>query len=201
VTTTARAALGTGALFVGGLLGGLLGSALFVGRGERAASEGLERVLVERDPELVEALRALTRELQVREAAPASEPVGDGRAPVRDDALPPSAEPGDLATAMERLARALEQRPPGGGGGIGLTPLTLPPPGHRADRLRALLSMDDEEASRQFRLWTYQQVLDHFGRPDSIREGGMWLYELVDAGDRSEFAFRFTDGFLAGIYY
>jgi len=202
VTSSSRVALGTGALFVGGLLGGLLGSALFGGRGAATAGGTPERVAVERDGELVEALRALTRELQVREVPGerASEP--SLREAVRDDgAAPVPADYGDLVAAMERLAVALARTPPPGGGGIGLTPLTLPAPGHRASSLRTLLTMDDEEASKLYRLWSYQQVLDHFGRPDAVREGGLWLYELRDSDSRKEFSFRFTDGFLAGIYY
>lgn len=202
MSLTLRTALGTGALFLGGLLGGLLGSALFTSRGAAPVPDGggSERVVVAHDAELRAAIEALTQELRVREVPIASN--GSERAIVGGDGAPAPADFGELAAAMDRLADAIARSPAAsGGGGIGLTPLALPPPGNRPDRLRALLAMDDEEASRQFRLWTYQQVLDHFGRPDSVREGGIWTYVLTDPGDRNEFNFRFMDGFLSGIYY
>lgn len=202
MTSTARFALGTGALFVGGLLGGLLGSVLFAERGERVASEPAGRVVVERDAELVEALQALTRELQVREAPRERPSEPSLREAVQDDgAAPVPADYGDLVAAMDRLANALVRSPAAGGGGIGLSPLALPPPGSREDRLRMLLPLDDTEASKQFRLWTYQQVLDHFGRPFAIHEGGRWIYVLDVPGGTREFTFQFMDGFLSAIYY
>jgi hypothetical protein len=202
VTTAPRAALGVGALFVGGLLGGLLGSALFArGGAPGGGAPAGERVVVESDPQLRAAIEALTRELRLR-AADAPVTVGGAREAVREANGAPAGDFGALAAALDRLTQDLEQARGGvAGGGIGVTPLVLPPPGHRAANLRALLAMDDEEASRQFRLWTYQQVLDRFGRPDYIHEGGRWTYVLPEGNGNSEFTFRFTDGFLSGIYY
>ena len=198
MSTTTRTTLGVGALFLGGLLGGLLGGALFGGGSERTWGAPPERVVFERDEELVEALRALTRELQVRGAddAPQSAP----REALRDDGSTVSADLADVVTALERLTTALERSPAAGGGGIGVTPLALPATGARPDRLSQFVGRDWKDFSREYRLWTYQQVLDHFGKPDEIQGGGTWLYELQQGGDTRVYTFKFVDGYLAAIY-
>jgi hypothetical protein len=196
-----RMALGAGALFLGGVSGGVLGSALFRTPEERSTVAPMESIAAPRDDGLRAAIEALAAELR---RANLAAPVDDGlRVPADGGggAPTPTAEFAALTAALERLTQALGQaRGTVAGGGIGVTPLVLPPPGHHAANLSALLAMDPEEASRQFRLWTYQQVVDHFGRPDQVYEGG-WAYELPEPGDRREFTFRFIDGFLSRIDY
>ena len=199
MTTTARLALGTAALFVGGLLGGLLGSALFASRSTPTGGVGVaERVLTTTDESLSAAIEALTRELRVRDVPAVVD--GGEREVVRADGTTAPTDFGEVVAAMDRLTRALERSPAGGAtGGVGVTPLVLPGPGNRPDQLAQLVGRDWQELSREYRLWTYQQVLDRFGRPDEISSGA-WLYRLVQGGQGHTFTFNFQDGYLTNVY-
>jgi len=201
VTTTTRTALGVGALFVGGLLGGLLGSALF----SRDATPGpvgsaSERVVVASDPQLREAIEALTREL--RRAGVATPADGERRAPANGEGTAPAAQQdfGAVIASLDRLTQALGQARGGaGGGGIGISPLVLPSAGSRADALAGLAGRSAEDLSREYRFLTYQQVLDRFGRPDEV-SANSWLYRFGSGEALQVFTFKFSDGYLTNLY-
>jgi hypothetical protein len=53
----------------------------------------------------------------------------------------------------------------------------------------------EEKVTRAHRLWTFQQVLDRYGRPDEItphEDYIEWIYYLPEHGDN--FDFHFVDG-------
>lgn len=200
MTATPRAALGLGALFVGGLLGGLLGTVFFA-RGsvpEGAGATG-ERVEVQSDPRLLAAIEELTRELRVR-AADAPAAGGGAREAVRAGENAPAGDFGALAAALDRLTQALEQARGGAaGGGIGITPLVVPRGGARTEALARLAGRSAEDLAGELRFLTYQQVLDRFGAPTNVTADG-WYYTL-GAGDAAvTFTFQFRDGFLINVW-
>jgi hypothetical protein len=194
--------LGLAALFLGGLTGGVLGSMLLgKARAERApqtaspdpANEATERELARAIEELALRIRALG------EPSTDDNPLSD-RQPVSDPTTDDASAEERLAAALDRLSTALElAQGRAAPGGIGITPLVLPPMGSKLAALEALAGRDWEEVSREYRFWTFQQVLDRFGRPDRI-EQDRWIYEL-DLGDGVKaFSFQFSQGYLTNIY-
>jgi len=205
MTSPSRVALGTGALFLGGLLGGIVGAWMVsrsvpVGGGAAQASPGESAELARVLRELVDEVARLGRaEPLVRgsERAPAiREP---GGAPLADA---DAAE--RVVAALDRLTEALASAPARAatGAGGGNAPLVMPPAGSRKDALAALVGREWDELSREHRFWTFQQVLDRFGPPHEVTTGGQWLYYYPDAKSPNahHFTFHFSDGYLANIY-
>jgi hypothetical protein len=195
------ALLGLGVLFLGGLTGGLLGTAL-LGKtpSERtpeaarpdAASDGSERDLARAIDELAQRVRALGE-------TPAEQPRDDRQPVAEPDATDGSAE-NRLSAALDRLSTALElAQGRASPGGIGITPLALPPPGSKLGALDTLAGRGWEEISREYRFLTFQQVLDRFGRPDRV-ENDSWIYLLQNGDGEKSFTFKFSQGYLMNIY-
>jgi hypothetical protein len=191
--------LGLVTLFLGGVVGGVLGSALIArpAPSQGAATpgtgpQGSDAALVGAIGELVDEVR------RIRNApAPTGEP--SERRPVEDGSAPDLDEDRVVA-ALDRLTQALQaSQGRVSGGGVGITPLVLPAPGSRLAALEALAGRDWEENSREYRFWTFQQVLDRFGRPDEVSDD-RWIYFLRSGGDETVFTFQFSQGFLMNIY-
>ena len=190
------------ALFCGGVAGGLLGGVLFsrpvTQPAESAAGPGPGPAAETVDPQLAQAIAALANEVRRLRWAPAEagggerRPVGESGAPAQDGQR--------MVAALERLTRALElAQGRAAPGGIGITPLVLPPAGSRQAALEGLVGRDWEEISREYRFWTFQQVLDRFGRPDEV-DNDRWLYKLQRGDSEEVFSFQFSQGYLMNIY-
>lgn len=118
-----------------------------------------------------------------------------------------------LSKAVVRLEAAISSLPSGGServverstrervvlpasGEPGLRPPDQPP--KNAERVRQVAELEDEdvELTRRFFLWSYRDVLEHFGWPDEIWTGDMinLVYNYVD-GDNSNrnLIFQFAD--------
>jgi hypothetical protein len=105
-----------------------------------------------------------------------------------------------VVASLDRLTQALGQARGGvAGGGIGISPLVVPPPGSRKDALARMVGLTTEELALEHRFLTYQQVLDRFGRPDAV-SADSWFYQLGSGPDLKDFTFKFTDGYLMNIY-
>ena len=77
--------------------------------------------------------------------------------------------------------------------------LVLPPPGLRPRAAPRVIDLEEggnmEQVNREHILWTYQDLLDAYGRPDEISQDGNgleWLYQ----GDGYRTRFYFADGLL-----
>jgi hypothetical protein len=190
--------LGLLATFV---LGGASGYAARLGlegdawRGEAGTSVSpdlarLENMLVD----LRSALEQWNRRLEVPSAAamPAREP------------LEPDEEPLDLAALRElvtRFERAAQAIPARSAGSLVIPqgrPLPLPPEPAQDE--------DWQELRERYLLQSYQQIVDAFGRPDSVWPAQLsgascvlWKYAR-EAGDRAQdFDFYFRDGLVIEI--
>jgi hypothetical protein len=101
----------------------------------------------------------------------------------------------DLVTRLERAAQAIQARSTG----------TLHIPDGRPQALPP--KPEGEEATaeleRRFQLWTHQQVLDAFGRPDLVEESNSeleWWYRCVPESDGDRwFVVYFCDGFVVTV--
>ena len=187
-------------LFLGGVVGGVLGSAL-IGRAAVQPGPAAATPLTAptgADPELVQAIEQLVDE--VRRARNAPVEVGASERRPVGGASPPALDEDRVVAALDRLTLALQaaqgRATPGG---IGITPLVLPPPGSHRGALEALIGRDWEEISREYRFWTFQQVLDRFGRPDEVSDD-RWLYFVPHGDDEEIYTFQFSQGYLMNIY-
>jgi len=196
----ALALFGLVALFFGGVVGGVVGSILVArpstAGGDAAATPGASAEGV--DPALVRTIEELVDEVRRLRTAPESRTPPERR-PVAGEGKPELDEE-RIVAALDRLTLALQvAQGRASPGGIGITPLVLPAPGSRRGALEELLGRDWEEISREYRFWTFQQVLDRFGRPDEVSDD-RWLY-LVPHGEGEEvFTFQFSQGYLMNIY-
>ncbi|MHC5210726.1 MAG: hypothetical protein ACYTG2_08410 [Planctomycetota bacterium] len=180
--------------FVAGLLGGVLAATLIAPQAETApqpADPALARTLASLDDtvrRLGAQVEQLGRELP-RVPAPA-EPLA-GTSPAAPDLAP-------LVASVEQLVRAVRAQAgrPGGGWLPGLPvpllslPSTPPPP----ERLAAVAESDTDLMRDRHLFWSYQQLLDTYGRPQyiSIGEGNVtWQYE---APDGNTIGFQIFDG-------
>jgi hypothetical protein len=200
VSTTLRTALAAGALFLGGLFGGVLGSALFRAPAAPASGASPGDGAPRSDEGLRAAIEALT--VEVRRANVVAPVDDDLRAPVDGEGTVPAGEQdfGAVVAALDRLTQALGQARGGvAGGGIGISPLVVPGPGSRGDALARLVGRSAEELAVEHRFLTYQQVLDRFGRPDEVSNGS-WLYRTGSGDQREVFTFQFVDGYLMNIW-
>jgi len=193
--------LGFVTLFLGGVVGGVLGSAL-LGRGAAqpapiTAVPGTGPAIV--DTELARALQELSDEVRrMRSTSPA--PDAGERRPVTEEGEAPALDEERIVTALERLTLALQAaQGRAAPGGIGITPLVLPAPGSRQGALLELVGRDWEENSKEYRFWTFQQVLDRFGRPDEVSDD-RWLYRIETREGEEFFSFQFSQGYLMNIY-
>jgi hypothetical protein len=199
VSTTLRTALAAGALFLGGLFGGVLGSALFRAPAAPASGASPGDGAPRSDEGLRAAIEALT--VEVRRANVVAPVDDDLRAPVDGEGTAPAVEQdfGAVVAALDRLTQALGQARGGvAGGGIGISPLVVPGPGSRKDALARLVGRSPDELGLEYRFMTYQQVLDRFGRPDSV-SADSWHYELGDP-EQTDFTFQFVDGYLMNLW-
>lgn len=186
------------ALFGGGLVGGLLAGTLISKPTPNQLSQPASPPAAS-DQELARAIAELAAEVRELRQVPSDAAASERRPAVEPDGTAP--QEGDrLVTALDRLSLALEQaQGRAAPGGIGITPLVLPALGSKSGALDALFGRDWEEMSREYRFWTFQQVLDRFGRPDLI-ENDRWVYRL-EGGDReATFTFHFSQGYLMNIY-
>jgi hypothetical protein len=204
MTSPSRIALGTGALFLGGLLGGIV-VAWMVSRSVPAGGSVAGTSVGQ--AELAGVLRELVDEVarlgRVETLVRASE-----REPAAGEPPGTSLGGGDEAArvvaALDRLTEALASAPARAatGAGGGNAPLVMPPAGSRKDALAALVGREWDQLSREHRFWTFQQVLDRYGPPDEVTNGGQWLYHYPDNKGASyqTFSFQFADGYLTNIY-
>jgi hypothetical protein len=192
--------LGVATLFLGGLAGGMLGTTFLA----RTPSEQTPQTASpnaapgESSRELARAIESLAARIQALGERPA-ETARNDRQPIADPASPALQEDRVVA-ALDRLSSALElSQGRAAPGGIGITPLVLPPPGSKRVALEALVGRGWEDLSREFRFLTFQQVLDQFGRPDLV-ENESWVY-LLDGGDAEKsFRFQFAQGYVMNVF-
>ena len=188
-------------LFGGGIVGGLLGAMLMARPQEPPASQpaGPSSPATALDPELAHAIGELAAEVRdLRQTR--GDPSARERKPAGETDGAPAQDPDRLVTALDRLSLALEQaQGRAAPGGIGITPLVLPPLGSKSGAVDALVGRDWEEISREYRFWTFQQVLDRFGRPDMI-DDERWIYRSLGGESEAIFTFQFSQGYLMNIY-
>ena len=205
MTTSSRIALGAGALFLGGVVGGLVGT-WAVGRGVSsvAAARAMDD---DRALELARVVRELAAEVA---ALRRTQPLAGGvqalerpseRAPAKTDAA--AEAPHDLdriVAALEGLTAALDAASARGiGTGAVDVPVRLGPPssGTNGAVIEQLVARDSEALTREFMLWNRQQVLDLLGPPNEIADGA-WLYHwrASASAQRQMLIFLFDDGFV-----
>lgn len=128
-------------------------------------------------------------------AVPAATPE---RAPVEGTGQVTTTELSQLLERCAGLVERLERRT----GGTERRDLTLVIPGATKKRFNEYNRHEDDAEDRfssDHLLWSYQQVLDRYGTPDSIStmdKGRVyWRYDLVlSNGDEETTSFYFTDG-------
>ncbi len=158
---------------------------------------------------ILEELRSLSGDLALaaaaspRRGASARQP-SDGssrRTPAGDDEPTASGMQELLArctTLLERVERGTAQ--------TRLQALRLDPPDTSRDALVQFDRTGDarQAFSRDHILWTYQQVLDQYGKPDEVYSGEQgvgWYYEVNHtSGGLLGITFQFMDGLLVGVY-
>ena len=143
-------------------------------------------------------LRDLARSManEARTPAVPGEPVGLG-APT-DPAIGP-----ELARWMARIDRRIEDliKSPGS-----LPVLHLPPAGVRPTPLPFPNpdDVDQEEFGASHLLWSYQDVLASYGRPDIVHDGDEWEYrykgEPLGEAEIVDMHFIFSGGYVVHIY-
>ena len=123
-----------------------------------------------------------------------------------------------LAASIRALAAAVQTLPRGGGGSESEANLRVPAWIDRGvafatDNLKASYRVEDdgeaaEEALRAFRsahmFWTKQEILDRYGKPDSIyREDDFveWCYQLSSTNESEDVDFSFDGGVVVGVDY
>lgn len=202
------AVVGIGALFIGALVGGVVGAAFgrpvldglsggeapsTVGAAETGAGVAARPGGPADGAELLRALGALTEEVRG----------------MRTDLEARSGErtaPGGGTPELERLAELLDvlatnlknSARPGTAPGYQGAPLLLPPGEPHRNRLADLGDLPEDERGKANRFLTYQQVLDRFGAPDHVTRDGIWLY--VDPLSDVEIQFHFKDGLVTNVY-
>jgi len=97
----------------------------------------------------------------------------------------------ELVTRFEQAAQSIPARSFG--------PLLIP--ARRAQELPVEPENNaaEEELLRRYQFWTYQQVLDAFGRPDLV-EDSTWTYRRVPGSDKKVFGLDFCDGFVVSVW-
>jgi hypothetical protein len=212
-----RALLGTGVAF---LVGGALGY-LVAGEGRRApqAVAASAPAVAERVPRPAPALpseasladRALLLDLlqEVRDLKRlvqlfAETPDDGSRVPLDTTVPPPDGKKeAELRAWMSRIEEGL--------GNLAKSPgsfplIDLPPEGLRPTPL-PVPSPDDEDQEvfgSSHLLWSYQDVLEAYGRPDVVHDGNEWEYryvgELPAESELSDVHFSFSNGFCTSMY-
>ena len=205
---TKLAVVGIGALFIGALVGGVIGASFATpvitarpaeATGARpvtpgaAAQTGLPsdaRLLLALD-DLATEVGGLREAFEQRASTPASTRTSPGGGTPELERLAELLEV--LATSLKTLPRA------GTGPGFQGAPLVVPRGEPRRDRLADVAELPQEDRSRDLRFLTYQQVLDRFGHPDEVTQNGVWLYFDPDT-EKISLEFRFHDGLVTNVY-
>jgi hypothetical protein len=192
--------------FLAGLLGGALAGRFAAPRaapghapGDPALDRAVERALITLDEStqrLGSQLELLGRELS--------------RAPSAPEQLAPAvgALPPDLAlliASVEQLSQAVRaQASQAGWGGrspaIAAPMLSLPPTEPPPALLAEVSAAETEAMRRRHLFWSYQQILDSYGRPLSITVGDghvTWEYQSADG---NYVGFRFFDGMVMDLW-
>ena len=208
---TKTAGIAIGALFIGALVGGVLGTALGRpvidsltgasapvqspppgGRAEGAARPGSLGAGGDGAASLL-ALGDLTAEVRGMREDLNDEP---SRRTSPEGGTP---ELERLAELLDLLASNLKNSPRAGTSpGYQGAPLVTRAGEPNRNRLADLADTPEEERSAPIRFLTYQQVLDRFGTPDQVSNEGVWMFE--DPLSRVELYFFFKDGLLMNVY-
>ena len=148
--------------------------------------------------DLVNGMRALTREIEeLRAALPRAADPAREALPATSRASQPSTsveEPGsrDLEGVIEQIAARA-------GATMSAAPraIVVPSESH-PERIAALRQQAEAERSRAHFFWSYQQVLDRYGMPDSIYHASdgllTWYYRTDDV--EHQLGFGFYEGFV-----
>jgi hypothetical protein len=160
---------GAAALVVVALLGGVVGALLVRFTESRSGAEAPAADLASAATPIVHELQALKAELaalrsELAQSAAAPDAVPDAPSPLQPDVDAADALRA-VADAVARLSALVE----GDGGGSPNAALLVTPvqPAQR-DRLAKLMGQDADARRQHHLLWTSQDVLDAYGRPDSI---------------------------------
>jgi hypothetical protein len=172
---------------VGAVIGGTFGRA---GSDSRAPSTGTSA-----DPKaLVDAIDSLHTELvRIRERLDASSM--SAVSPVQADTRSPAQQAvPDLRLVTAQLTEAAEALRSAASRTLGdRTTALIAPPTRDQQTLKEMSIQEFNVVSKPYLLWTYQQVMDRFGSPDSVsarQEGMIWQYKVDDR----EVSFHFADG-------
>lgn len=154
-------------------------------------------------------LRKLSGDLELaagrslRSGAPAVMPSnGSSRRTPADEGEPTVSELTELLARCTTLLERVER----GTARSRLQELQLDPPNTSRDALVQFDRSDDatQAFTRDHILWTYQQVLDKYGKPDQVYSGEQgvgWYYEVNHtSGGLVGITFQFMDGLLVGVY-
>ncbi len=188
--TSTPIAAGIGLLF--GLAGGIAG-ALFIGAQSSPAtrdslSQPQDPALLRAIDELRQEVRSLHESLANRLTEPAREPALGSSEPDLDR----------LVAAIDKLATITNtSSAPSSTARRNAPALIVPDRPQNAALLRELQPVDYDVRSRQYRFFTYQQVLDQFGPPDEVHNDNSWFYAVPGTGGLT---FRFFDGMLVNIF-
>jgi len=201
------------AALIGGAVAGAVCGVIVMFLGQRDAGSAAPRGTG--DDALVRELRTLATEMATLRDELERMRLADTGAPLAaaaPSALAPGSATPDVAaltaaltTALDRLAQQLGTRAPG----------LLPPQIDTVKRkqLKPVYDEDDQEHDWEYweaecesrrqehLLWTTGQILDAYGRPDSVSAGEngrvTWTYELSPS---SEVHFTFVDGRIADVH-
>lgn len=159
------------------------------------------------DPVLADAIRELAREVQRLRADALRAPV-EAREPAASRESVPSAASAADAQALEalmlRVASALEQ---GNGlaaatafeGELRMRPLGSQDPG-RAAALQEAARADYDVALEAHEFWSYQRLLDRYGRPDRITADGPTCTFVYELGEGRELGFKLYSGIVIDVW-
>jgi hypothetical protein len=148
--------------------------------------------------DLASGMRALAREIEALRMAlgKAPEP-GREALPAASAAEPPSSFATEQVTRdLERVIDQLAARS-GSLASVTSHAVVAAPAEAHPERIAALRHQPEAERSRAHFFWTYQQVLDRYGMPDSIYhspDGLLTWYYQTDAD--SQLGFGFFDGYV-----
>lgn len=151
-----------------------------------------------------EALDRIVERLEASQSVKAQLPLGDsnprpqalsGPAPLAAEIAELQQGVGRFLSAVETLTQTVKSAAPFGSG------LVIPETPREPQAIEALKQMNSDERQQHYMFWTYQRVLDTFGKPDFARPdtegtGIKWRY----GPDRGEhFIFWFKDGMVAQV--
>ena len=182
------ALFGLAGMFFGGLLTWVVLPTATAGDGGSANGTTLE-AMIDAQRQTDVALRELSAAVTALSSA-------NGGAPVREAA---DGSASDLAAQLDRVVEALERlasRSAAGPGTAGRAPLVNPDRVTNHAALESLGTRDKLDVDLRHLGWTYQQVLDVYGRPtenypDQRAVDHRWIYELPGG---QKYMFQFVDG-------